>query len=131
MPGPTQAQQGINQASAQGTELNGILPSLADFKYLKLIDTRLGYHNLELDEQSLYLTTFSCWFGRSRYVQLPFGQAPTGDMFDRKIGELFQGLLNVFDIANNILIAGLDDLGRDHDTTLDNVLRICRKANLS
>ena len=41
-----------------------ILPRLAGVKYLTLIDTSSGYHNLKLDEQSSYLTTFSCPFGR-------------------------------------------------------------------
>ena len=53
------------------------------------------------------------------------------DMFLRKIGELFLGLPNVFVIADDILIAGLDDQGKDHDATLDKVLRICMKANLN
>ena len=56
--------------------------------------------------------------------------APVVDMFHRRTDQLFQGLLNVFGIADEILIAGFSDLGRDHDATLAKVLRICRKANL-
>ena len=51
-------------------------------------------------------------------------------MFQKKINELFHGLPNAFGIADNILIAGLDDLGREHYAILDKVLRIHRKANL-
>ena len=47
-----------------------------------------------------------------------------------KIDKLFHGLPNVFAIFNDILIAGLDYLGRDDEETLDKVLVICRKANL-
>ena len=36
----------------------------------------------------------------------------------------------VFGIADDILIAGFDDMGRDHDATLISVLRICRQVNL-
>ena len=36
----------------------------------------------------------------------------------------------MFGTADNILIVGYDDLGRDHDATHDEVLRICRQANL-
>ena len=46
---------------------------------------------------------------------MPFGLAPTDVMFQRKIDELLQGLFNVFGIADNILIAGFGDLGRDHN----------------
>ena len=45
-----------------------------------------------------------------------------GDMF-QKIYELFNGILNVFNIADSILIAGFDKLGREHDTTLCKVLK--------
>ena len=37
---------------------------------------------------------------------------------------------NVFDIADDILIAGFDEQGKDHDETLYKVLLVCRRANL-
>ena len=40
-----------------------------------------------------------------------------GDMFQKKIDELFNGMPNVFGIADDILIAGFDELGKDHNTT--------------
>ena len=40
--------------------LNSILLWLADVKYLTLIYASSAYHNLKLDEKSLYLTTISC-----------------------------------------------------------------------
>ena len=66
----------------------------------------------------------------NRYIQLPFGLVPTGDMFQGKMDELFHGLPNVFVIADDILAAGFNYLRKDHDATLDKVLRLCRKANL-
>ena len=61
--------------------LDGILPRLADVKYITLINMTEGYHNLKPDEQSSYLITFSCPFGR--YMWIPFGVVPVGDMFQR------------------------------------------------
>ena len=49
---------------------------------------------------------------------------PTVDMFLRKIDELLKGLSNVFGLADDILIAGFDDLGRDDNATLDKVLTL-------
>ena len=80
-------------------------------------------------EQSSYLTTFSCLFGRYRCIQPPFGVAPPGDLFQRKIDMLFQGLPNVFGIADDVLITGCN-MARDHDATLNTLLRICRQASL-
>ena len=91
-----------------------------------LTDESSGYHNLKLDEQSSYLTTFSCPFGRYRYIWLPSGVAPAGDMVQKKIDKLFQRLPNMFGIADNILIAGFSDMNRDNNVTLNKVLRICR-----
>ena len=110
--------------------LYDILPRSTGVKYLTFIDACPGYHNLKLDEQSSYLTTFSCLFDESRYIQLSFGVAPAGDMFLKKIGGLFHGISNVFGIADYILTAGFNELGKDHNSTLDKVLRICRQVNL-
>ena len=60
------------------------------------------------------LVTFS--FDKYKYIKLHFGVSPTGDMYHR--------LPNVFGIANDISIAGFDDLGRDHDETVDKVLNM-------
>ena len=46
--------------------LNDILQKLNIAKYLAIIDTSSGYHNLKLNERSSYLLTFACQFGRYR-----------------------------------------------------------------
>ena len=53
-----------------------------------------------------------------------------GDMFPKKMDKLLSVMLNGFGITDDILITGFDELGRDHNMTLDNVLRISRQANL-
>ena len=81
-----------NKTDTQGTTLNDILPKLNNAKYLSLIDASSGEHNLKLDEKSSYFTTFPCQFGRYRYKWLPFGAALAGDIFDRKIDEIFKDI---------------------------------------
>ena len=61
--------------------LNDIFHKLNNVKYLHLIDTSCGYHNLKLGDRSSYLTTFTCHHGRIRHKKLLFGAAPAGDMF--------------------------------------------------
>ena len=51
-------------------------------------------------------------------------------MFQKKIDELFGYILNVFGIADAILIAGFDADSRDHDARLQEVLRRYRSSNL-
>ena len=37
---------------------------------------------------------------------------------------------HMFGTVDNIFTAGFDDMGKDHDATLNNFFRICRQANL-
>ena len=97
---------------------------------MSIINASTGYHNLKLDKQSSYLTTFACPFGRYRYKQLPFGTAPAGDMFQCKIDEIFNDMPNVFGIVDNILVIGYDKDRADHDEAVYKVLKWCQDVNL-
>ena len=68
--------------------------------------------------------------GGTRINGLPFGAALAGDMFQRKIDEIFKDLPNVFSIADNILVAGYKTDCKDHDETVQRVLQRCRQVNL-
>ena len=47
----------------------------------------------------------------------------------RKIDEIFKDLPNVFSIADDILAAGYESDGKDHDKTVWKVLQRCRQVN--
>ena len=84
MPGPSKGQiEALIRLVYRGPRLNDILPELTNAQYLSLIDVSFAYHNLKLDENSSYLTTVACQFGRYRYKRLSFGAAHAGDMFQR------------------------------------------------
>ena len=67
---PVQLNQVQIRLIHRGPTLNDILLKLNNVQYMSIIDASLGYHNLKLDKQSSYLTTFACPFGRYRYKQL-------------------------------------------------------------
>ena len=95
-----------------GSTLNDILWRLACIKYLTLIDASSGYHNLKQEKKS-YLTTFSHLVGRYRYIRLSIGPAPAGEIFQTKIDELVSGMVDIFGIADVILIASFDEQDKD------------------
>ena len=97
---------------------------------MSIIDASSGYHNLQLDIKSSYLTTFAYPFGRYQYRHLPFRAAPAGDMFQYKIDETFSDMQNIFGIMNDILVIGYDKDGVDHDATVHKVLRWCKEVNV-
>ena len=84
---------------------------------------------MKLYERSSYLTTFACQFSRYRYKRFLFGAVPTGDMFQRKIHEIFKNLPNVFGIADAILFLEIHMDSKDHDDTLQKV-KICKQVHL-
>ena len=120
---PAQLNQALIRPIHRRPTLNDILPKCNNAKYLSLIDASSGCHNLKLDKKSSYFTLFVCQFGRYRYKRLPFGAAPTGDMFQSIIDEMFQDMPNVFGILDDILVAGYETDGKDHDKTVWRVLQ--------
>ena len=120
---PVQLNQALIRPIHRGPTLNDILPKLNNVQYMAIFDGSLGYHNLKLNKQSSYLTTFACLFGRYRYKHLPFGAALAGNMFQCKIDEIFNDMPNVFSIADDILVIRYDKNRTDHNEVVYNVLR--------
>ena len=79
MSGPSQLDQSVIRSIHRGPSFNYTFPKLTNAHYLILIDVSLGKHNLKLDRQSTYLTTFQ--FGRYIHTRLPFAVVPAGNMF--------------------------------------------------
>ena len=127
---PARLNQALIRPVHRGPTLIDIFPKLNNVKYLSLTHVSSQCHNFKLDMRSSYLTTFVCQFGRYRYKRLPFGAAPTSDMFHHNIGEIFKNVPNIFGIADDILVVCYDIDGKDHDEMLLQVLQICRHVNL-
>ena len=51
-------------------------------------------------------------------------------MFQRKIDKIFEDFPSVFSIADDILVVGYEADGKDHDDTLQKVLKMCRQVHL-
>ena len=92
-----------------------ILPKLNGAKYFSILDARSGYWNLKLDEKSSLLTTFNTPFGRYKYNRLPFGLNLSQDIFQKKIDDTFGRLPGCVGIADDLVIVGFKEDGKDHD----------------
>ena len=51
-------------------------------------------------------------------------------MFQQKIDEICNDMPNVFGTADDILVAGYDTDGKDHDDMVQGVLQRCREVTL-
>ena len=126
----------LNQALIRpvhrGPMLNDTLPRLNNVKtYVNNRPLALGYHNLKLDKNSSYLTTFACPYGKYHYRCLPFRAVPVSNMFQCKIDGIFSDMPNIFGITDDILVIGYDENGADPDAAVHGVLQRCKEVNLN
>ena len=95
-----------------------IFAKLMYVQYLTLIDAISGYHNLTLDKNSSYMTTFACQFRKYSYGRLLLVAVPEGDILQKKTDKIMKELLSIYGIGEYILIVSVDVDGADHDITI-------------
>ena len=95
-------------------ELNGA-------KYFSKLDLAQAYHQLELHEDSRYITTFSTHVGLFRYKRLNYGTNAAAEIFQYTLQQQLQGLTGVRNIADDIIVYG--QTREEHDIALDNCLK--------
>ena len=108
--------------------LEEILPKLSGAKYFSIVDAKCGYWNVELDNESSYLTTFNSPFGRYRFLRMPFGLKMSQDVLQAKIDQTFEGCEGTIGIADDIVIFGKSE--QEHDRHLHDMLTRCRSTGL-
>ena len=108
--------------------LEEILPKLSGAKYFSIVDAKCGYWNVELDQESSYLTTFNSPFGRYRFLRMPFGLRMSQDVFQAKIDQTFEDCEGTIGIADDIVIFGKSE--QEHDNHLNGMLTRCRNTGL-
>ena len=86
--------------------LEDILPLFKHAKYFSIVNAKSGYWNVELDEESSYLTTFNSPFGRYRFLRMPFGLKMSQDVFQSKIDQLMEGCVGDRHLLDCLACAG-------------------------
>jgi len=131
---PRDLNKAIQRPTYQIPTLDEILPQLAYAKVFSVLDAKDGFHQVKLDEQSSYLTTFWTPFGQYRYKRMPFGISSAPEEFQRQMHLIVQDLPGVMVIADDILVYGCgqseDEYMRDHDENLHRLLQRAREQNL-
>ena len=78
-------------------------------------------HQLELDRQSRYITTFSTHVGLYLYKRLNYGTNAAAEIFQYTLQTALQGLKGVKNIADDIIVFG--STRTEHDANLDKCLQ--------
>ena len=114
--------------------IDKILPELSRAKVFSTVDAKNGFWHIELDDDSLSLTTFNSPFGLFRWLRLPFGLCTAPEEFQRRLNHALVGLKGVRTIHDDILVFGEGSTGDkalvDHDRNLRSLMQRCRERNV-
>ena len=86
--------------------LDDVLCHLNGARLFTKVDVKEAYWHVRLDEESSKLTTMITPFGRFRWLRLPFGLKVSSEIFQRKITEALDGLVDTTNVADDIVVAG-------------------------
>ena len=108
------------------TELVNDLNGAAIFSKL---DLNQGYNQLELEQSSRYITTFSTHLGLWRYKRLNFGVSSAAEVFQNAIRETLSGISGAINISDDILVFGATQ--EEHDKNLKATFERLRECGLT
>lgn len=98
-------------------------------KHFSKIDLKAGYHQLELDPSSRYITTFATHIGLYRYKRLNFGITCAAEIFQNTMSQLIADITGAFNYSDDILIHA--PTKEQHDIILDKVLKRLEENELT
>ena len=97
------------------------LGSLSEGSVYSKLDANSGFHQVELDPESVKLTTFITPYGRFAFKRLPYGISSAPEYFQKRMNVELAGLEGVICHMDDILVVGKDQA--EHDQRLSKVLK--------
>ena len=123
------ANQAIKRERHITPTINEIIHDLNGACIFLKLDLNQGYNQLELDESSRYMTTFSSHLGLWRYKRLSFGIKSAAEVFQNAIRVALSDLKGVCNISDDILVYGRTP--DEHNTNLRNCFQRIRDSGLT
>ena len=108
--------------------IEDLLNDLDGAQYFSKLDLTAACHQLELDEQSRYITTFTTHKGLFQYKRLNFGTNSAREIFQNTNQNVFNGISSCRNISDDLIIFGKTQAERDQ--TLQKVLQVAKERNL-
>ena len=94
-----------------------------------LVGFKKGYWMVVLHQESRKLTCMVLPFGRFQWTRLPMGTVVSQDIFQSKLDSIFIGMEGVTGIADDMVIAGRDEM--EHDRIFSAFMEKCMSNNLT
>lgn len=109
--------------------LEDILAEVNESTIFSVIDLNQAYHQVELDEDSRYITTFSTHIGLRRYKRLFFGLNSAAEIFHNALREILSDIEGTYNSSDDILIHGRNQ--EEHDRRLEKVRKRLAEMNVT
>ena len=106
-----------------------ITAKLQGMTVFTIVDFKKGYWMVVLHPDSRKLTCMALPFGRFQWTHLPMGTVVAQDIFQSKLDAIFVGMKGVTGIADDMIIAGKDEM--EHDRNFLAFMEKCVENNLS
>ncbi|XP_053601232.1 uncharacterized protein K02A2.6-like isoform X1 [Plodia interpunctella] len=108
--------------------MNQLLPNFRKAQYFSKLDIKNAFHQLEIEDDCRYITTFSTSKGLFRYKRLMFGISCAPEMFQKILEKLLLGCDGTFNFIDDIIIYGSTEL--EHDQRLRKVLQVLKDKDV-
>ena len=94
-----------------------------------IVDFKKGYWMVVLHPDSRKLTCMALPFGRFQWTRLPMGTVVAQDIFQSRLDAIFIGMKGVTGIADDMIIAGKDEM--EHDRNFQAFMEKCMENSLT
>ena len=101
--------------------MNDVSHDLNGAQYFSKLDLNQAFHQLELKEESRFITTFSTHVGTYRYKRLHYGMNCSSELFQHTLQTTLTGIQGVRNLHDDIVVFGKSR--EEHDKALSNCLQ--------
>ena len=124
-----EANKAIEREKHPMPTVDDLIADLNNSTVFSKLDLTNAYHQLELEESSRYITTFSTHAGLHRYKRLLFGVNAALEIFQRTIADLLSDIPGARDLSDDIIVHGKTQA--EHDETQRKTLKRLQEKDKS
>ena len=126
---PRDLNEALEREPYHTRSVDEITAKLQDMTVFTIVDFKKGYWMVVLHPDSRKLTCMALPFGRFQWTHLPMGTVVAQDIFQSKLDTIFIGMEGVTGIADDMIIAGKDEM--EHDRNFLAFMEKCMENNLT
>ena len=126
---PRDLNEALEREPYHTRSVDEITAKLQGMTVFTIVDFKKGYWMVVLHPDSRKLTCMALPFGRFQWTRLPMGTVVAQDIFQSKLDAIFIGMEGVTGTADDMIIAGKDEM--EHDRNFLAFMEKCMENNLT